>query len=396
MPHELRRPGLLQGAALAIFLAAVHTVNDAITAILGALLPTLQVEFDLGPTALALIVAVFWIASSVTQPLFGALAEDIGARAIGALGVLLASLFLSLIGVAPALWIVFVLLIIGGMGSAALHPVGTTVAAGRTVRNRTLGVAFFTAGGMVGFAAGPILILYLVSYFGTDATPWLMVPGVLLSVGMFFALPQWEPHGRRPLRSLFDFTLVRGPVGLLALAGSLASVAFVTFTSSLPLWLVDEHGYEADDPRIGWTLGTFAFAAGAGALLGGVVAPRIGRRATIAGSLALAAVPLLALLALDPGTPTFYIVAAIAGVLIYTSSPVKVVVAQELAPTAPAAAAGMILGTTAAIAGAVYILLGRIQAAVGLDVGIALGFSLVIPASLIALAVFARHPEVAH
>jgi MFS transporter, FSR family, fosmidomycin resistance protein len=395
MPHELRRPGFLQGAALAVFLAAVHTVNDAITAILGALLPTLQVEFDLGPTALALIVAVFWIASSVTQPLFGALAEDIGARAIGALGVLLASLFLSLIGVAPALWVVFVLLIIGGMGSAALHPVGTTVAGAGTVRNRTLGVALFTAGGMIGFAAGPIVILYLISYFGTDATPWLMIPGVLLSVALFFALPQWEPHGRRPLRSLFDFSLVRGPVGLLALAGSFASVAFVTFTSSLPLWLVQEHDYESDDPLIGWVLGTFALAAGGGALLGGVLAPRIGRRATIVGSLVLAAVPLFALLALDPGTPPFFIAAAVAGVLIYTSSPVKVVVAQDLAPTAPAAAAGMILGTTAAIAGAIYILLGRIQEAVGLEAGIALGFAMVIPASVIALAVFARHPEVA-
>jgi FSR family fosmidomycin resistance protein-like MFS transporter len=248
---------------------------------------------------------------------------------------------------------------------------------------------------MIGFAAGPILILYLVSYFGTEVTPWLMVPGVLLSVAFFFALPEWEPHGRRPLRSLFDFSLVRGPVGLLALAGSFASVAFVTFTSSLPLWLVQEHHYEPDDPLIGWILGTFALAAGGGALFGGVLAPRIGRRATIVGSLVLAAVPLLALLALDPSTATFFIAAAAAGVLIYTSSPVKVVVAQDLAPRAPAAAAGMILGTTAAIAGAIYLLLGRIQETVGLEAGIALGFSMVIPAGLVALAVFARHPEVA-
>jgi hypothetical protein len=96
-----------------------------------------------------------------------------------------------------------------------------------------------------------------------------MIPGVLLSVALFFALPQWAPHGRRPLRSLFDFSLVRGPVGLLALGGSFASVAFVTFTSSLPLWLVEEHDFESDDPLIGWILGTFALAAGGGALLGG-------------------------------------------------------------------------------------------------------------------------------
>jgi hypothetical protein len=51
MPHVLRRQGILAGTGLAVFLALVHTVNDAITAILGALLPTLQERFQAGPTA---------------------------------------------------------------------------------------------------------------------------------------------------------------------------------------------------------------------------------------------------------------------------------------------------------------------------------------------------------
>jgi MFS transporter, FSR family, fosmidomycin resistance protein len=62
----------------------------------------------------------------------------------------------------PSSGSVFVLLVIGGLGSAALHPVGTTIA-GSQASNATLGVGLFTAGGMVGFALGPVLILYLVS-----------------------------------------------------------------------------------------------------------------------------------------------------------------------------------------------------------------------------------------
>ena len=395
MPHVVRKRGVLEGTALAVFLALVHTVNDAITAILGALLPTLPERFDAGPTLLALLVAVYWVASSVTQPLFGSLAEDVGLRAIGALGVILAAIFLSLIGVAPELWLVFALLVIGGIGSAALHPVGTTIAGGPTARNRALGVGFFTAGGMVGFALGPVLILYLVARFGTDATAWLMLPGLALGAAVFILLPQWEPHGRRPLRELFDWRLVRGPVGLLALAGSFTSIAFVTFTSSLPIWLVREHDYATDAAVIGWTLSVFALAAGGGALLGGFLAPRLGRRMTIVGSLLLAAVPLLAVLALEPGSLFFFIAAAAAGTLIYTSSPVKVVVAQDLAPHSPAAASGMILGMTSAVAGALYIGLGRLQEAIGLEAGIAVGFLMVVPAALTALVVLMRHPSVA-
>lgn len=194
MPHVIRKRGVLGGTGLAVFLALVHTVNDAITAILGALLPTLQERFDAGPTLLAVIVATYWLASSVTQPLFGSLAEDIGLRVVGGLGVVFAALFLSLIGVAPYLYFVFALLLIGGFGSAALHPVGTAIAGGPSVPNRALGVGFFTAGGMIGFALGPVLILYLVSRFGVGITPWLMIPGLLLGVLVYALLPVWEPR----------------------------------------------------------------------------------------------------------------------------------------------------------------------------------------------------------
>jgi MFS transporter, FSR family, fosmidomycin resistance protein len=86
-------------------------------------------------------------------------------------------------------------------------------------------------------------------------------------------------------------------------------------------------------------------------------------------------------------------------VLIYTSSPVKVVVAQDLAPHAPAAASGMILGMTSAVAGVLYIALRRLQEAVGFEVGIAVGiavgFLMVVPAALTTLLVLRRHPDVA-
>ena len=143
------------------------------------------------PTTLALMVAVFWIASSVTQPVFGALGEDVGLRVIGCLGVLMASTFLSLIGVASELWLVFLLLVIGGLGSAALHPIGTTIA-GSQASNASLGVGLFTAGGMVGFALGPVVILYLVSTYGTEATIWLAVPGLFLGVAVGLLCLRWS------------------------------------------------------------------------------------------------------------------------------------------------------------------------------------------------------------
>jgi FSR family fosmidomycin resistance protein-like MFS transporter len=395
MPHVLRRQGILAGTGLAVFLALVHTVNDAITAILGALLPTLQERFQAGPTLLAVIVATYWVASSVTQPIFGALAEQLGLRLLGMLGVLFAALFLSLIGVAPELVLVFALLVVGGMGSAALHPVGTTIAGGPTVPNRTLGVGFFTAGGMIGFAIGPVLVLYLVSRYGTGATPWLMLPGLLLGALVYLLLPDWAPHRRPAVRALVDPRLLRGPVGQLAVAGSLSSITFLTFTSAVPVWLVRDQGLATDDPLIGWTLAVFSLAAGLGSLLGGFLAPRLGRRLVITGSLVATAPPLLALLHLEPGSLPYFVAAALGGVLLYTSSPVMVVAAQDLAPQTPAAASGVVLGLTTGVAGALYVALGKLQEAIGLMEGMTAGLAMVIPAAAIALAVLLRHPRAA-
>jgi FSR family fosmidomycin resistance protein-like MFS transporter len=389
MPHIIRKPGILGGTTLAVFMTLVHTVNDAMTAILGALLPTLQVRFDAGPTVLALMVAVFWIASSVTQPVFGALGEDVGLRLIGCVGVLMASTFLSLIGVASELWVVFVLLVIGGLGSAALHPVGTTIA-GSQASNATLGVGLFTAGGMVGFALGPVVILYLVSTYGSDATVWFAVPGLVLGTAVGILLPQWEPHPRRPLRRLFDVRLARGPLGWLAVASMFSALAFVTFTGSVPLWLVQEKAYSPDAPIIGWTLSAFAFAGGVGSVLGGFLAPRLGPVLTIVGAFLATLFPLFGVIASEPGTALYFGAIALAGILIFVPVPALIIIAQEFVPGAPATATGMVLGLGSALAGIAYIVLGRVQEAVGLTAGILIGFSMVVPAALITLVVLLR------
>ena len=121
MPHVVRQPGLLAGTRIAVFLALVHAVNDVLTAILGALLPTLQARFAAGTTTLAVLVAAFSISSSVTQPILGALADRVGLRQVAGAGVALAAVSLSLVGVAGSVPLLLALLLLGGVGSAALH-----------------------------------------------------------------------------------------------------------------------------------------------------------------------------------------------------------------------------------------------------------------------------------
>jgi FSR family fosmidomycin resistance protein-like MFS transporter len=115
----------------------------------------------------------------------------------------------------------------------------------------------------------------------------------------------------------------------------------------------------------------------------------------ITGSLLATAPPLLALLHLEPGSLPFFVAAALGGVLLYTSSPVMVVAAQDLTPHTPASASGVVLGLTTGVAGALYVALGKLQEAIGLLEGMTAGLTMVIPAAAIALAVLLRHPRAA-
>ncbi|MDQ3734686.1 MAG: MFS transporter [Actinomycetota bacterium] len=383
MPHVVREPGVLTGTRMAAFLALVHAVNDVLTAILGALLPTLQARLAAGTTTLALLVAAFAISSSITQPLLGALADRWGPRTVAGFGVATGAVSLSLVGVVDTVPLLLVLLILGGLGSAALHPVSTSIVGGPSAKNPGLAVGWFTAGGMAGFAVGPVLILYVISRYGTEATPWLMLPGVLLAVGVLTLLPKFEPHNTGRLTRALDRRIFSGTIGWLTAAASLVSLAFIGFTSAVPLWLVDEHRVAIDAPILGWTLGVFSLGAGLGAVAGGAVAVRLGYGRTTVVSLLVAGPALVGVLVVPPGTGTL-VLAGIAGAFVYASQPLLIVAAQAAAPRNPAAAAGVVIGVGHGVAGLLYIGVGALQGLIGLAPSMTITAALLIPAAIIA------------
>jgi FSR family fosmidomycin resistance protein-like MFS transporter len=382
---------LLTGGGLAVFLTAVHATNDAFTSMLAALLPTLQLQFGLSETVLALLVATLSFSSSVTQPLFGALADRLGRRLVGALGVVLCSSLLSLMAVVPSVYLLFAVLLVGGLGSAAFHPAAISMArAAGGGRYKALVVGVFSAGGTVGLALGPIIILLVIANFGVGFTPWLMVPGVVMGVMTYLLIPPQE-SGRENRPKPFDPRLLAGPVGLLCLSGILRSISFVTFANGMPLWLVNEHGLAADDQLIGFTLAAFSFSAGVGGVIAGGLGRRVSRQWLITGTTLLALAPLLGLFLLTPGTLTFFLVVIAAGALVNSGLPLMIVSAQDLAPHAIGTASGLLMGFTWGTAGVLYIGIGWLQEQIGLVPAMSLSFLTLLPGAALAYLVLKRY-----
>lgn len=400
------------GGTLVVLLALSHGANDVVSGMLGGLLPTLQRRFGLTEAALALLVATLSFSASLTQPLFGGLADRLGRGRVAAAGTIVCAAFLSLIGVVPTLPLLFAILVVGGLGSAAFHPAGASLARRAGASRRALAVSAYSAGGTAGIALAPVAALAVVSSLGPGSTPWLMVPAVLFGAALLALVPTDDPsgqteraafapqaeihaqHGHRPLallRRAFAPSLLAGPVGLLSLAELLASIPIVTFSSAVPLWLVSARGVAPDGPLLGATLATFSLAAAAGGLAAGGLSARVSPSALVGGTRLLAPLPLFAVFALEPGGAPYFAAVALAGALLASGLPVLIVGAQDMAPRSAATASGMLMGFATGAAGVLYAGIGRLQEAIGLQPAMAVAYAAVVPGAVLAWAVLRRH-----
>lgn len=379
----------LSGVSLSVLLIAVHATNDAFSSMLAALLPTLQIRFGLSEAVLALLVATLSFSSSVLQPFFGALSDRLGRRLVGALGIITSSSLLSLMGVVPDVLLLFGLLFVGGLGSAAFHPSGTGLARDAGGKNKALTVSLFSAGGTLGLALGPSIILLIARTVGLQFSPLLMIPGVLLGIAMLLLIPP-QPKGERAAPpKLFDRELFMSPVGVLCVAGILRSVAYVTFTNAVPLYLVSQ-GVGRDSAIISNTLLAFSLSAGIGGIIAGALGRRVGAQLLITGTMLLALPFFLAILHTPAGSGLYFVFVVLAGALINAGLPLMVVAAQDLAPHAMGTASGMMMGLTWGSAGVLYILNGWVQESVGLSAAMQLSYLTLLPGALLAFLVLRR------
>ncbi len=384
------RRSLLAAAGIPGLLIAVHATNDAFSAMLAALLPTLQQRFGLSEATLAVFVATLSFSSAMTQPLFGSVADRVGRRTMAALGIITSTALLSLVAVAPTPVTLFFLLLLGGLGSAAFHPAGTSLMRVLGERFKDLAVALFSSGGTLGMAFGPVVILLIARTVGLDYAPLLMIPGLVLGALLLTVLPRVDGVRQARRIAFLDRKLVMSPVGVLSLVGILRSLAFVSFNNAMPLWLAQVRGFAPDAPVISWTLAAFALSGGLGAIGAGALSARLPRRLLIVGTMLVALPALLAVFALPAGGVAYYLMVVVGGAAANASVPLLIVSAQDLAPGSMGAATGMLMGFTWGTAGVLYMAEGLLQQAIGLMPAMMLAFLCLVPAAALAYVVLAR------
>ncbi|MFL5804914.1 MAG: MFS transporter [Roseiflexaceae bacterium] len=335
-----RRFAVLRNRPL-LMLMLGHFTIDCHVGLLAVLYPLLIARFGLNLTTVGLVSLAYTGVSSLSQPLFGWLADRSGTRLIGLALIWTATMF-ALSGFAPTFWLLVLLIGLAGLGSGAYHPLGALNASAvipAPLRNTAMSI--YVTGGTLGVALGPLLGAVLFSLFGMRGTAFMLLPGLTIGLWLIYDMRAraWQEHGATSTR-----TVARAPiplVPLLAIIGVMMSRSWMVFSleSFIPTWYASL-GYSAG--FYGPLATTVVLASAAGTIGCGSLADRYGRKAVIIGTLVLS-IPAVVLFARFPG-PLGFLSGALVGLSAASTGPLMLVMAQQLMAGRAGMASGVILG----------------------------------------------------
>jgi MFS transporter, FSR family, fosmidomycin resistance protein len=365
-------------------LSSGHLATDFSNGALPALLPFLKDRFSLSYTAVGAVVLASQASSSLIQPLFGLWSDRRGATWLLSSGVALAGVGVALAADAPSYWLVLLLVLASGFGSAAFHPEGSKFAGFVSGRRRASGMAWFSVGGNLGYALGPVAATALVAALGLRGGLVLALPSVAVALAILAATPYLrsftpEPAAARVRRGQDDRVAIMLLLGVIALR-SVAWFALITF---VPLWEVSLGHSKSHGNHL---LALMLFSGGVGTLLLGPLADRFGRKPVLLASV-VATGPLVLVFVLVGGV-SGAIALALIGACVVGTFGVTMVMGQEYLPSHLGTASGLVIGLSVGLGGVAAVVLGLLADATSLRAALLVAAA----APMVAIALAAKLP----
>jgi FSR family fosmidomycin resistance protein-like MFS transporter len=373
-PGEQRTAGAVATALVPLspvlfLVAAGHFFNDIYMGFLTPLYPIVMEKFGLSLSLVGAVSMVAALASALSQPFFGMLFDRFGVTASLYLAPLLTGVLVSCVAVAPGYPLFLLLLFLGCLGSAAFHPKGASVTPSLSGTYPEVGMAVFSAGGNLGFAAGPAVFAFFIAAWGLQATPLLAIPAALVAGTLFLLLPAKELKKRAARaasvswRSLFADRHDLGILIRLVSINFCLTVAVRGLSTFLPIYMA-----RASMPVT--TIGIlFTVMLACGAVISIFVSSlsrRTGKRVLILVS-AVGGVPLAVAGYLLFPSPLGSILIVLAGTVLTFSNPLLILLAQKHSGGSPAMASSLIMGLSWGLAGLAMVPMGALGEAIGMQ-----------------------------
>lgn len=360
---------------IALFSVA-HVVDDIYMNILPPLLPVLIAQYRLSYAAAGLIVTVFTITSSVSQPFIGYFIDRYRLAWTSSAGLAWVGFWIGLVGLTGSYPVLLFAAALAGLGPAMFHPHAlASISRIRTgVKGRVM--SFFLIGGNLGFALGPALAGLLTGAWGLRGISLAALPGILMAFVLRRAVGDtgYDPAGTAEPFRLADFS----PAVVLTLVVVLRSWVYFSVLSYLPSWLV----HAGKSVLVSNAHLTMMLLAGvAGQFAGGSLSDSYGRKPVTMASL-LCAAPLLLLFLHAQGAAALALL-FLFGFTVMASFSITIVMVHEIMHRHVGTASGIMIGFAVGVGGLGVLASGLVADAAGIGVTLHLLVGLLVLAGIL-------------
>lgn len=322
-----------------------HGVNDFYSGTVALTIFFVAANAGLSAWYQGAVAFLWYLTSSIVQPLFGAYSDRHGRWWFMPNGVLLVVLSISFASLASSLWLLSLLVVIGGFGAAIMHPEAGKYAALLSGARKSGGISIFQIGGSLGFALGPVAIAALLAHFGRFGSLVMLPPGLLAVAYVYVVIhrahvmAQPAQDSQRGLDPRGAEAVDRIGIGLVVGSTAMRFLTTAAFMTYLPNLVVARGGSLVE---AGQLVTAFLLVGIIGMYLGGYLGDRLGPIAASVVAL-VAAVPCLLAFFIAP--PPFAVGLLLLGsILLAVQNAPGVVIVQSLLPRNLGMALGLING----------------------------------------------------
>ena len=309
------------------------------------LVALIAVALGLTNAQVGIALLLYNIGNALSQPLFGWLADRIGARLLVIGGLAWMILFYSIAALAGN-WLALIALTIASVGSGAFHPTGAMVASRTSVIYRNRITSLFFMAGQIGLFAGPVLAGILLDAYGRPG--YILLP--ILALTALASSWQWlvdappSPQIEHVPEAVADTAVARPKnfwltvvlIGLIIIISNTAIISIISFTPILFTTI----GYEPT--LVGWLSGLLMMGSAFGGVLGGVLGDRIQAKWVIIIGLTGSILPIYFFVPASASAQAgLLLLAGFFGGMPHT---ILVIMVQSLLPKQRAMASGLALG----------------------------------------------------
>ena len=329
-----------------IWLCAGHFICDVYSGFLNPIMPFIASKLGFSMAVATVIISISHICSSMLQPIFGYIADNILHRFFIFWGLILSSIFVPITPLAPNIQLLLLFMVLGSLGNSFFHPQSLGFVNYFSKSNPTFNMGLFMSLGSLGFAFGPLVAALITQVLGLGMISYTAIFGLILAFSMFGFIPKLSVTEKKPEHKEFIQTFKEifsnRQMNFLMVVSMMKSLITNSFCILLPFLWKD---MEYSPFYIGFALFLFVFAGAIGSFLSPIVENKIGSKPIIYFSMWATFPMMVAFWCTYQNHPILSIVIFfIIGFTTMLAQPVTMVWAQETMPKYKSIVAGFING----------------------------------------------------